>query len=214
MVNPFSSAPSAGGASNPFSSAPAPKPTATPTPVAPTPKSPTTEAITKSFSSVLQLDLPPQTVPEPEPLLYGPAEPWPTTLPSAFPHFFLDAENETLEPEQPLPEQNVTIDDSGEGPSSGGGGAEAADSNLDKTFQRFADRVAQNPEQVLRYERCGLPLLYSADDEVGKLLKDVKDGAHIARKLPKCGNCGKKERVFEFQLMPHFARRASAGEDS
>ncbi|TGZ85064.1 hypothetical protein EX30DRAFT_337481 [Ascodesmis nigricans] len=190
-VNPFSSTP-AGGPNNPLS-APTQKPAF--------PKSPTTETITKSFSSALQLNAPPPPVQEPEPILYGPPEPWPTELQHKFPHFFLDAELETLEPEKPLPEQRIEIDESGDGATSGG--AEVADSKLDKVFQRFADRVAQNPEQVLRYERASLPLLYSDDDEAGKLLKDVKDGSMVGKRLPKCTNCGKKERAFEFQLMPH-----------
>lgn len=54
-----------------------------------------------------------------------------------------------------------------------------------------------------RYERLGAPLLYSKDDDVGKLLLD-KNGDFTTRKLPPCGNCRKPgSRVFEFQLMPY-----------
>lgn len=45
-------------------------------------------------------------------------------------------------------------------------------------------------------------MLYSADDPVGKLLKGVEEGKGVARRLPVCGNCGKRERCFEFQIMP------------
>jgi len=77
------------------------------------------------------------------------------------------------------------------------------ESSLDKTFQKFADRLAQNPEQVIRYEFKGAPLLYSNNDAVGQLLggsgnKKVKS----AKGMPRCGNCG-GERVFEVQLTPH-----------
>ena len=107
------------------------------------------------------------------------------------------------------------MDIDGEG-SSGGGSSSTADmkdafeSSMDKTFQRFADRLAQNPEQVLRYEFGGQPLLYSKTDAVGRLL-----GAHEAGqgkvqtaagrsggRAPRCGNCG-ADRVFEVQLTPY-----------
>jgi pre-rRNA-processing protein TSR4 len=87
------------------------------------------------------------------------------------------------------------------------------ESAMDKTFQRFADRLAQNPEQVLRYEFGGQPLLYSKSDAVGKLLApavDAKIQTSSARngtstsqlKMPRCVNCG-ADRVFELQLTPH-----------
>lgn len=100
--------------------------------------------------------------------------------------------------------------------SSGGGGDEkdAFESSMDKTFRRFADRLAQNAEQVLRYEWAGQPLLYSRADAVGRLLfsstqqQDRAEGkVRTARGtgggsgMPRCGNCG-AERVFEVQLVP------------
>lgn len=54
-----------------------------------------------------------------------------------------------------------------------------------------------------RYERLGAPLLYSKDDDTGKLLLD-NNGDFTIRKIPPCGNCKKPgSRVFEFQLMPY-----------
>lgn len=86
---------------------------------------------------------------------------------------------------------------------------DAFESELDKAFQRFSSRLAQNPEQVLRYEFRGAPLLYTHTDEVGKRLHDHNSpGAKIttqpsgASKIPRCEYCG-SERVFELQLVPH-----------
>lgn len=106
--------------------------------------------------------------------------------------------------------------DAGEG-SSGGAGADmdvkdAFESSMDKAFQRFADRMSQNPEQILRYEFAGQPLLYSKTDAVGKLLAPHQDSAAANAKvnttaaaksgMPKCNNCG-AERLFELQLTPY-----------
>lgn len=86
---------------------------------------------------------------------------------------------------------------------------EAFESAMDKAFQRFADRVAQNPEQVLRYEFDGEPLLYSRDDAVGKLLDGHAHGR--SGKVPRCTNCG-ADRVFELQLMPNAISELEAEE--
>ena len=54
-----------------------------------------------------------------------------------------------------------------------GGGKEdkeVFESSMDRTFQKFADRIGENSEQVLRYEYKGKPLLYSDNDAIGKLL--------------------------------------------
>lgn len=86
---------------------------------------------------------------------------------------------------------------------------------MDKTFQRFADRLSQNPEQVLRYEFGGEALLYSKTDAVGKKLapagaegkvqtvaSKTGSGSGSGFKVPRCGACG-AGRVFELQLTPH-----------
>lgn len=85
------------------------------------------------------------------------------------------------------------------------------ESAMDTTFQKFADRLAQNPEQVLRYEFAGQPLLYAKTDAVGKRLalpEQAGGKVQVAGKsggggaMPRCASCG-AERVFEVQLTPY-----------
>ena len=80
------------------------------------------------------------------------------------------------------------------------------ESELDKAFMKFSTRLAHNPEQVLRYEFRGTPLLYSYKDQVGKRLHvDHANGKVTttgASGMPRCEYCG-SERVFELQLVPH-----------
>jgi pre-rRNA-processing protein TSR4 len=158
-----------------------------------------TEQLRKSFADTLKISLPAKSVSEEdESLLYGPSEPWPSPLPHKYPLFYLDADYETLA--APEPQQNVETDAMEADPTPTSDSS-ADDGKLDTAFQKFADRVAQNPEQVLRYERAGTPLLYSHDDTVAKVLLDRKD--YTAKRIPACSGCKKRERVFEFQLMPH-----------
>lgn len=147
-----------------------------------------------------------------------PHEPWPpeSSFPPAYPLYHLDAEYETLDaPSTPkipdIPIVDVDID------GGGGGGKEDKDvyeSTIDKMFQRFADRIGENAEQVLRYEFKGKPLLYSNSDRVGKLLMPHSErgsssnaritttGSRGGVGIPSCQNCG-ADRVFEVQLTPH-----------
>lgn len=92
---------------------------------------------------------------------------------------------------------------------------DAFESTIDKTFQKFADRLAQNPQQVLRYEFGGSPLLYSKTDAVGRMFAPnysspsssseakVQTVArpHEGSRIPRCTNCS-ASRVFELQLVP------------
>lgn len=100
-----------------------------------------------------------------------------------------------------------------EGEGSSGGSAEDKnlfESSMDKAFQKFADRIENNPEQAIRYEYGGVPLLYSDSDAIGKLLGGGgnKSGGKITTRglngsrAPRCTNCG-AGRVFEVQLVPH-----------
>ena len=90
--------------------------------------------------------------------------------------------------------------------------AETFESTIDKTFQRFADRLAQNPLQVLRYEFGGMPLLYSNTDFVGKAISPYHSSSNARVSVTKrgvssdfgaetCPECG-AIRVFELQLTP------------
>lgn len=189
--NPFSTARN-GTTSNPFSQASTPA-TA---PVAP---------MIKTFAETLKLADPPSTparAVKEDSLFYGPPEPWPDPLPHVYPRYYLDAEYEMLEATPPKLPANARQMEDGVGDDMPMSGA-AFESSLDKTFQKFADRVGQNPEQVLRYERNGHPLLYSKEDEVGEILLNTK-GDFTTRRIPACLNCRKAgARVFEFQIMPH-----------
>ena len=162
-----------------------------------------------------------------------PPTPWPSqsSFPAPYPTYHLDADYETLSPESPssIPASARVDNDFDIAESSAGGSGatnkedkEAFESSLDKIFQKFADRVAQNPEQVLRYEFRGQPLLYSKSDAVGKLLaphqsqpvsiaKVQSTSASGTSGIPRCGNCG-AERVFEVQLTPHAIAELEAEE--
>jgi len=186
-----------------------------------------TNDLTQSFADKVRLSPPETSNPSTsttDPII--PVESWPgESSMNPYPLFHLEAEYESLSDAPPsIPDQKVTIDPTSmeidEQPeSSARSDGEDFESNMDRTFQRFADRVGQNPEQVLRYEFGGEALLYSHDDGVGRLFstsqKNGIDGkistivnsthADINKKkikIRKCENC-KSDRVFEFQLMPH-----------
>jgi len=143
-----------------------------------------------------------------------PPEPWPqeSDLPPAYPLYYLaDADYEVLDKvdEPPIPTQTMDLDE-GSGSGSQKEDKDVYESTIDKTFQKFADRLAQNPEQVIRYEFKGQPLLYSKYDAVGKLLAPGREKENVkvttqsgnGNRIPRCRNCG-AGRVFEVQLTPH-----------
>lgn len=65
------------------------------------------------------------------------------------------------------------------------------ESIADKTFLKFKERIKNDQDQVIRYERGGTPLWITSENQL-----DIKD-------VPKCRIC-KKERTFEFQIMPQL----------
>lgn len=220
-ANPFSISGSGSGSSNPFSSstnsalnnpfAAAGLPTTELAAKAPqAPSSPTSD-LPKTFASALSLNSSPSKSFGPQ----IPPEPWPeeSLLPPAYPLYYLvDADYEILEKEEQvaIPTPTMDLDELAGGGGGGKEDKEVYESTIDKTFQRFADRLAQNPEQVIRYEFRGQPLLYSKHDAVGKLLgassergnEKVVTSNGSGGKIPRCGNCG-AGRVFEVQLTPH-----------
>ncbi|KAL1602805.1 hypothetical protein SLS60_006226 [Paraconiothyrium brasiliense] len=216
-VNPFASG---GATANPFASA---QPPSKPAPEEG--KDVVLTTLPETFASKVRVSSPP---PSAQPA--RPHEPWPadSDFPPAYPHHYLDAEYETLDaPSNPQIPVNARMDVDIEGSNNGGGkeDKEIFESSLDKTFQKFADRVGQNPEQVLRYEFQGKPLLYGDTDAVGKLLAAYSEhGSSSNAKvttvrskgglgMPRCQNCG-AERVFEVQLTPHAITELEAEEMS
>ncbi len=168
------------------------------------------EEVTKTFASALNISEEPVSGPPSH------SEPWPqdSDLPKPHPKFYLaDADYEILDKEDELPNQKVEMlemdtEDSNLGASGTGGKEEKVfESEIDNTFQRFADRLSQNPEQVIRYEWKGSPLLYTKNDAVGKALDDKKSEGKVHTKksgsgIPRCQNCG-STRCFEVQMTPH-----------
>jgi pre-rRNA-processing protein TSR4 len=223
-ANPFSTTPSSSSPAraNPFGppSVLAAKPAQTPLPPS------TTAGLPETFAAKARISGP--APPAPPPRVH---EPWPapSELPAPYARCSLDAEYETLSAPTaaPIP-ANATLDESTEGGGGGGGGGGEDkllfESAMDRTFQAFADRLAHNPEQVLRYEFGGAPLLYSGDDAVGRrLLASVraappsspdapKDGRPVALALPRCENCG-AARAFEAQLTPQAIVALEEGEE-
>ncbi|KAI8627237.1 hypothetical protein F5Y19DRAFT_183280 [Xylariaceae sp. FL1651] len=184
------------------------------------------KALPKTFAETLSLNNNPQQPPAtPAP----PPEPWPpeSAQPPPYPISYLsDAEYETLDP-TPAPVSQATarmeIDDNSAG--GGGGGKEdkeVFESTMDAAFQRFADRLAQNPEQAIRYEFGGAPLLYSKTDAVGRALAAADgppagvgittSGGGGGKGMPRCANCG-AARTFEVQLCPHAITELEAEEE-
>ncbi|KAL2192705.1 programmed cell death protein 2 [Corynascus similis CBS 632.67] len=225
-ANPFAT--SSNSTANPFapkSSSPAPtNPFTKEQATTESPKrdlSQTTADLPKTFAQTLSLNNPQE---QGAPTTHGPPpppEPWPeqSSQPAPYPvRWLADAEYETLDPISlpAVPTGPTAMDiDSGEG--AGGGGKEdkeVFESTMDATFQKFADRVGQNPDQCIRYEFAGQPLLYSKADAVGKMLhvSEKESKVSVSKGIPRCGNCG-AGRVFEVQLTPHAIQELECEED-
>ncbi|KAI9757653.1 MAG: hypothetical protein M4579_003378 [Chaenotheca gracillima] len=234
-VNPFTSART----SNPFSSTSASQSPSSPANNTPPSQNlasqPDTPSVAQTFASKLSLSETPNQAPHLPPT---PPEPWPSPsdLPPTYPQYNLDADYETLSPETQPPSNSSTTTNrpaisTDDEPTSSAAEAETYESPLDKPFLRFADRLAQNPLQVLRYEFRGSPLLYSHSDAVGKALAayqphhqqpersmstsrvSTTGKAGAGTGMPSCPNCG-AGRVFELQLTPHAIAELEADEMS
>ncbi|KAI6995590.1 hypothetical protein KC360_g7058 [Hortaea werneckii] len=229
QANPFSTTHSGSTAANPFAGAS--------TLAAKPPQSSTsTEPLAETFADKARISSPPPPPSQPNKPTLGPQEPYPETaaLPPPYPAYYIDADTEYLDTEPLDIPANARLErGTAEGESSGSitDDKAAFESSMDKAFQRFADRLAQNPEQILRYEFGGQPLLYSKTDAVGKLLappaaqndnsssgakvqtaKRPNDGSTTSSStIPPCANCG-AARVFELQLTPHAITELEAEE--
>ena len=148
-----------------------------------------------------------------------PQESWPplSAFPPSYPSLYLDAYPEELEkqPKHPSqPESSRTqydVEDS-TGVKSKTAEKDLFESSLDKTFQRFSDRIAQNPEQVLRYEFKGEPLLYSGTDDAATRFVVPHAKAGAPKGIPRCDSCG-GQRVFEIQLVPGLIYELEKNDD-
>ncbi|OJD13069.1 hypothetical protein AJ78_06426 [Emergomyces pasteurianus Ep9510] len=219
--NPFSSTSSPSQA-NPFASLAPTSTLAAKIPQKPS-SPPPTESLPETFAEKVRLSSP--APPSPPKVTAGPPLPWPpqSAFPKPYPHHHLDAEYETLSrppsPTLPNAAQQFTME---EEPSTAAGSdsKDTFESTMDKSFLRFSTRLGHNPEQVLRYEFRGTPLLYSTTDAVGKIFSQasqasqsspasaksshikLSSGAGSVHRIPRCEYCG-RERVFEVQLTPH-----------
>ncbi|KAK4942535.1 hypothetical protein LTR10_017664 [Elasticomyces elasticus] len=199
-ANPFStSSTSTQSTINPFSSLGSPSKLAAKPPQRPVDE---VQPPTESFADKLRITSESESSGKDKQL----SEAWPndSQFPPPFTSFYLDAYPEELEKESVTDskaESSKIQYDTEESGSGAGLEKDTFESSLDKTFQKFSDRVAQNPEQVLRYEFKGEPLLYSGSDGVASrfIVPHGKSGA--IRGMPRCENCG-AQRVFEVQLVP------------
>ncbi|KAJ9611404.1 hypothetical protein H2200_004588 [Cladophialophora chaetospira] len=146
-----------------------------------------------------------------------PQEPWPSLseFPPPFTSLFLDAYPEELEKEQPklAPKNGEPSQTRYDTEDSGGTSSkDDYDMTMDKTFQKFSDRMSQNPDQVLRYEFKGEPLLYSGSDDVASRFVVPHGKAGAPRGMPRCDDCG-SQRVFELQLVPGLIYALEKDED-
>ncbi|KIW88923.1 uncharacterized protein Z519_10407 [Cladophialophora bantiana CBS 173.52] len=206
-ANPFSMPASSNGQSiaNPFSSIGSPSQLAALPPQRPF-EEPQPQPPTESFAAKLRIESQPDEkqshnttndqIPWPDPSLF----------PSPYPSYYLDAYPEELEKEPAAPPGKAEASKTQYDMDDTGGASSASDkdtfeSNLDKSFQKFSDRIAQNPEQVLRYEFKGEPLLYSGTDEVASRFVVPRGKTGPVKGIPRCESCG-GSRVFELQLVP------------
>lgn len=196
-LNPFSQSHSNDPKTNPFSSHPLPS-----TLAAKAPQETVEEALSTDFSSELRIsdDKASKNVEA------SVQDSWPpqSSFPKSFEHVFLESDYEYLVLESKEVPKDTSSKIQYEDESSTGTkdlDKEIFESTMDKTFMRFSDRLAQNPEQVIRYDYKGNPLLYSDKDEVGKMLSESSTRPKGGTGMPNCEKCG-SGRVFEVQLVP------------
>lgn len=129
--------------------------------------------LSKTFAEALSIE---DNSTKPDPIKSH--ESWPPAhkFPPAYPLIYLvDTDYEILDIEKnnPVPMQKVEFDNCQMGLGSEKEDKIVFESSLDQTFQKFAARLGQNPEQVIRYELKGQPLLYSKNDLVARYFNDI-----------------------------------------
>ncbi|KAK9464435.1 programmed cell death protein 2 [Lipomyces arxii] len=138
----------------------------------------------------------------------APVTPWPSVehIPN-YSSWFVYVENEYLrnKSERQI-NQRIEVMASGNaadaGPDEWSAVPDSSSDAIDQVFQKFSDTVADNPEQIVRYDRQGAPLFYTKHDDIGRLLISKSTGVFDSSLIPQCPVCG-AERVFELQLMPY-----------
>ena len=206
-ANPFSSK-STSAPSNPFA-------TSSTTQASPQTGSPQTKDLPQTFAAALNLNNSPTPAAGPA----APHEPWPaeSVQPQAYPVLWIaEAEYEAYDPSPTKPaaaaESSKWLSkvDQAEGRTEG----DEDTAGHDGAFLRFVERVGQNPEQAIRYEFAGRPLLYSKTDAVGRALhqQSAAGPSSSGAGMTRCGNCG-AQRVFEVQLMPRAILELEEGEE-
>ncbi|RAO65360.1 uncharacterized protein BHQ10_001372 [Talaromyces amestolkiae] len=203
-ANPFSTSSSPAAQNNPF----APLPPVS-TLAAKPPQNPANN-LSETFAAKARISTPETSS---EPVAAGPVVPWPdkSAFPPPYTEYYLDADYETLSrPPTPTIPTNTTVENVEEDAGGAVDVKDAFESSMDKDFLRFSTRLEHNPEQVLRYEFAGTPLLYSGTDAVAKAFPSHQTqgrGLQVSsnagtNRIPRCPSCG-RERVFEVQLVPH-----------
>ncbi|KAL8729862.1 MAG: hypothetical protein Q9181_004850 [Wetmoreana brouardii] len=183
------------------------------------PENPPSSETANTASALSQTFAQKARISSPEPSGPAPREPWPSpsSLFKPYPAYHLDADYETLDAPSQLDATTsssltqATSSNDKEAPATNEDDDPtswlSASAKADTIFLRFAARLAQNPEQVLRYEFRGQPLLYSKHDDVGQAFPSTP----TPNRMPACSNCGGK-KVFEFQLTPHAISHLEAEE--
>ncbi|KAF9358614.1 hypothetical protein BGX26_001306 [Mortierella sp. AD094] len=185
----------------------------------------------KSFASITSSNIPKKdssSDSEEDNVASEPTE-WPEKLPAFDPHYLYIAE-EVLEKSSSIDDEisqryshllaleEAAANDDDENGAGGSGGATwsgeayekaALPKGVDKAFQKFTERVQSWPDQCVRYDFPGVPLLFSYSDRTAQSLLPPNATQHSkhttpsAHRIPKCPAC-KGPRGFEFQLMPNL----------
>ncbi|KAF9574239.1 hypothetical protein EC968_007163 [Mortierella alpina] len=219
---------SGGGFNNPFAS-----PSTSANPFAPPPGFGAGSQVStvKSFANVTSSSMPkddePASESEDEEEAVEEATSWPEQ-PPAFSPYYLYITEEILEDSSSAEDEisqryshflaleegvnNNSDDDEPQGGASWSGEAYEKASlpkGVDKAFKKFTKRVQAWPDQCVRYDFPGIPLLFSFSDPTARMLLPPNVNQHSkhttpsAHRIPKCPAC-KGPRGFEFQLMPNL----------